>query len=481
MDEEILEFEEIEFHNFIRKHVVCLLFLIGLYFLSFQIIQRFKTRSDNDDLYAGDEDFIVYRISVWMCTFSLAVSIGAITLLPFSVVGSEVLLLYPDNFYFKWLNMSLITSLWNYVFLLSNVSLFFLLPFSYFFLESQGLSFHHRPKPFLSRVYETIVVCVLVFIILICLANLAYSLYQPEGLHLVISLMNVSNLSIPLVYSFVSLAGVGLLLVSTPIGFAKMFDFATSLLNDESEHIPEPKESDIVVAMNGFSTISHTTDILLRKRLMNGGGDAGEIAPVEVEFKKEQRRKSLIRMFLDAIKYPIVMIMLLTLNLISVAIVLINTFKLVCGFRELNEYVQYVEVRSRHRFGIPGALFENVIIIYIMFSALVGVYSMPLLRRVKPKRKQTSMTNVIANCATALLLSCALPVLANTLGITSFDLLGGFGHLNWISNFSLVWFCNIFFAIASILCLLNKFTLKVRVELWKRISQIGLRQTVKQD
>lgn len=43
--------------------------------------------------------------------------------------------------------------------------------------------------------------------------------------------------------------------------------------------------------------------------------------------------------------------------------VLVNTFKLTFGFRELNEYVQYVEVRSRHRFGIAGALVENTIIL----------------------------------------------------------------------------------------------------------------------
>lgn len=51
-----------------------------------------------------------------------------------------------------------------------------------------------------------------------------------------------------------------------------------------------------------------------------------------------------------------------------------------------------------------------------MFSALFGVYSIPLLRRMRPVRRKTSMTCVIANCTTVLLLSSALPVLARTLG-----------------------------------------------------------------
>lgn len=156
-----------------------------------------------------------------MCTCSLAVSLGAVVLLPFSVLGSEVLHSYPDNFYLKWLNWSFINSLWNYVFLLSNVSLFFLLPFAYFFIESQGFSFQQRPKPLLSRVYETICVCALVIVILVGLAHVFYSLVLSEKLSVSFSIFNLPGLSIPLVYSFVSLIGVFLLLLSTPLGFGE--------------------------------------------------------------------------------------------------------------------------------------------------------------------------------------------------------------------------------------------------------------------
>lgn len=43
-----------------------------------------------------------------MCTFSLAVAIGAALLLPVSIASNEVLLLYPNSYYVKWLNSSLI-------------------------------------------------------------------------------------------------------------------------------------------------------------------------------------------------------------------------------------------------------------------------------------------------------------------------------------------------------------------------------------
>lgn len=184
-----------------------------------------------------------------MCSCALAVSIGATALLPFSVLGAEVLYIYPDNFYFKWLNWSLIHSMWNYVFFLSNLSLFILLPFAYFFIESQGLSFQCRtPRPLLARVYETIIVCVLVIIVLIGIVDVVYSLILEQNSSLSFSLFYFTSLSTPLLYSFVSLFGVFVLLLSTPFGFAKMFDvFSDSLKRSASNQLssqydlPEPK------------------------------------------------------------------------------------------------------------------------------------------------------------------------------------------------------------------------------------------------
>lgn len=49
-----------------------------------------------------------FEISVWLCTFSLAIAIGAVLLLPISIASNEVLLLYPNSYYVKWLNSSLI-------------------------------------------------------------------------------------------------------------------------------------------------------------------------------------------------------------------------------------------------------------------------------------------------------------------------------------------------------------------------------------
>lgn len=91
-----------------------------------------------------------------MCTFSLAVAIGAALLLPLSIASNEILLIYPNSYYVKWLNSSLVQGLWKYVFLFSNLCLFVLLPFSYLLSESAGFVGHR--KGVIARVYETFTV-----------------------------------------------------------------------------------------------------------------------------------------------------------------------------------------------------------------------------------------------------------------------------------------------------------------------------------
>ncbi|VDK65266.1 unnamed protein product [Anisakis simplex] len=152
--------------------------------------------------------------------------------------------------------------------------------------------------------------------------------------------------------------------------------------------------------------------------------------------------------------------------------VLINTLQLLFGYRALPVYAQYIEVSSRHTFGIFGALVEVAIIWYIMIASLVGVYSVPVLRRLRPMKGKTTMTFIIANCMMVLILSSALPVLAKTLGITTFDLLGAYGSFDWLSNFTLVWTYNVAFAIATVSCLVNHFTAPVRREVIRRIKEL---------
>lgn len=208
---------EKEFHNWVRDYIVLFLILLVIYLVAYVVVSCY--RRNRDEYYTDEEDAIVYRVSSWMCTFSLAISIGAALLLPFSVFTNEVLIIYPDNYYMQWLNDSLVQRLWDSVFLFSNLSLFVLLPFAYFFTESEGFS--GSRKGITARVYETIVILILLIVLVLGMTYLLCLVLGYGQLGLV-NLVFVWNY-LPFLYSCVSFLGVLLLLVCTPVGIARLF------------------------------------------------------------------------------------------------------------------------------------------------------------------------------------------------------------------------------------------------------------------
>ena len=52
---------------------------------------------------------VVFRL--WLCTFTLAVSGGAVLLLPLSIIANEALLIFPNSYYLQWIKASLISGL----------------------------------------------------------------------------------------------------------------------------------------------------------------------------------------------------------------------------------------------------------------------------------------------------------------------------------------------------------------------------------
>ncbi|PAV59121.1 hypothetical protein WR25_10802 [Diploscapter pachys] len=476
---EALERQEKEFHDAVRQHIICLLLFISIYLLSYWIISKFKAKPDSDSLYAGDEDYFVYRISVWMCSASLAISIGSIALLPFSVFGFELLQRFPDSYYLQWLSLSLIKSLWNYIFFLSNLSLFVVLPFCYFFIESQG--FTRTRNGLMQRVYESLAVCAIFIFIILCLVDVVLAMMSSS-----VSLFSIRSINLPLIYSCISFGGSLLLLVSTPIGFGKMFSFIGEMSTTPPLPIEEIELAKLTADYekrkaermqrreknwedtnksghangNGHYANGHN---VYRRRLENSPSYAEReplasksvLQPATSGHIKRLKER-LLRWYTQVvllIKVPITFTLLFAFTAVSLLMVIVNTTKLLFGYRSLPVYAQYMEVKNRHALGMFGIVVETLVIIYIMTTSVVGLYSIPPFRAIRPKKNSTSLTAIIINCSMILMLSSALPVLANTLGITTFDLLGAYSSIEWLSSFRLVLSYNLLFAASSTLCL----------------------------
>uniref|UniRef100_A0A1A8PI97 Limb region 1 like n=2 Tax=Nothobranchius TaxID=28779 RepID=A0A1A8PI97_9TELE len=460
MEADDVSIREQLFHNRVRETIICVLLFTCLYMVCYLVLTHFKKTAEfvTDDI----EDATVNKIALVESSFSLSVSVSAVLLLPISILSNEVLLMFPHSYYMQWLNGSLIHGLWNLVFLFSNLSLVFLMPFAYFFTESEG--FAGSRKGVMARVYEAVVLLLLLALLVLGIVWVASAFLHDNVARK--SLYDLWDCYLPYLYSGISLFGVLLLLLCTPFGLSRMFSVTGSLL--VKPRLLEDVED----------TLSCTTfeeDSLYRKLSCSS-------ASVWVNLNMEAMRKEYERVRSNRVAlemrrkaspwqrnlgYPLVMLVLLSLTVMCVLMVCFNVLELLLDETAMPRGMEdpHLGMASFSMFGLLGAAVQVVLILYLMLSSVVGFYSSSLFCGLLPRAKDTNLTQIIANCVSLLILSSALPVFSRTLGITRFDLLGDFGRYNWLGNFYTVFLYNMLFAFLTSASLIKTVTWAVQREL----------------
>uniref|UniRef100_A0A4W5NLR7 Limb development membrane protein 1 like n=1 Tax=Hucho hucho TaxID=62062 RepID=A0A4W5NLR7_9TELE len=551
------------FHDRVRETIICVLLFICLYIVSYLVITHYKRNAEFT--IDNSEDATVNKIALWLCTFTLSVSVGAVLLLPLSILSNEVLLSFPQSYYMQWLNGSLIHGLWNIVFLFSNLSLVFLLPFAYFFTESEG--FAGSKKGVMARLYETAVVLFLLTLLVLGMVWVASAILDDNMARQ--SLYDLWEYYLPYLYSCISLFGVLLLLLCTPLGLSRMFSVTGRLLvkprdsffqQDNACHtarsmkvwledhqiktLSRPAQSP---DLNPFENLWN-----VMKRKMDGHKPLNKAELLEflrqewhkvtqhqcerlvesmprrmkalledldetmscAEFEEASLSRNLTsgtslwinvnaevlrnrflniqarRIALEIRKraspwqrnlgYPLAMLLLLAVTVVCVLIVCYHVVELLFDDTAMPRGMEdpLLGAASFSMFGSLGAAVQVILILYLMISSVVGFYSSPLFTGLRPRAQDTTLTQIIGNCVSLLVLSSALPVFSRTLGITRFDLLGDFGRYNWLGNFHIVFLYNILFAGLTSACLINTLTWTVQRELIRAFGLHKLPSTV---
>uniref|UniRef100_A0A8C4EZM2 Limb development membrane protein 1 n=1 Tax=Dicentrarchus labrax TaxID=13489 RepID=A0A8C4EZM2_DICLA len=364
---------------------ICFLLFAVLYIVSYCIITRYKKKSDDHE----DEDAVVNRISLYLCTFTLAVSGGAVFLLPFSIISNEILLSFPKNYYIQWLNGSLIHGLWNLVSLFSNLCLFVLMPFAYFFLESEG--FAGSKKGIRARILETFVMLFLLALLILGIVWVASALIDNDAASME-SLYDLWEFYLPYLYSCISLMGGLLLLMCTPVGLSRMFTVMGQLLVkptiledlDEQIYCIHLQEEALQRRLNGMSV----GDVLLNKELDN----------IRNQRNKLERRKKASGWEKNLL-YPIVMLILLTGTTISVLMVALNILYLLVDETAMPKgstvSLPGIGNTSLSTFGVAQAALEIILMFYLMVSSVVGFYSLRVFEVLTPRKDDTTMTTCV--------------------------------------------------------------------------------------
>jgi len=479
MEEELPDLEEQAFHSTVREYIIFFLLFSILYITSYLVLRAYLYRekqSEKNKLEQDDGEAAVYRISLGMCTFALAVAVGAALLLPISILSNEILLLYPSSYYVKWLNSSLVSGLWNHIFLGSNLSVFVLLPFAYFLSEAEGLG---KQQGLAGRIYEACIVQLMLAVIVLGTAFVLCALID-KSQSAVDLFFNVWNY-LPFLYSCLSFLGVLLLLLCTPLGFARLFTVLGQIIvkpnfladvNDEY-YATLFEESCVKEQLRMKSPVKQLNGVerKARKELQ------ATLSQLEIQRNKldRQRRSSPV---LRRLVYPLAMILLLSLTMAALLNVVQNTLQLIVGMKALPLSTREpgtgghypLGLSSLSKLGFLGGVLEVCLIGYLLAASTVGLYTLPFLSGLKPTRGSTPLTQLIVNCGLVLILSSALPLLSRILGISNFDLLGSYGRIEWLGNFYLVLLYNVIFAASATACLAKKVTNSLLLEVWGRLK-----------
>ncbi|XP_072010057.1 limb region 1 protein homolog isoform X2 [Engystomops pustulosus] len=283
------------------------------------------------------------------------------------------------------------------------------------------------------------------------------------------SLYDLWEFYLPYLYSCISLMGCLLLLLCTPVGLSRMFAVMGQLLVkptiledlDEQMYIISLQEEALQRKLNGGRSVVDNNMKRIEHDLLNAKA---------MKCKLERRKNA--SPWERNLVYPAVMILLLIATSFSVILVTCNILRLLVDETAMPKGSKGPGIgnASLFTFGFAGAALEIILIFYLMVSSVVGFYSLRFFGSFTPRKDDTTMTKIIGNCVSILVLSSALPVMSRTLGITRFDLLGDFGRFNWLGNFYIVVTYNLIFAIVTTLCLMRKFTSAVREELLKAIG-----------
>uniref|UniRef100_A0A3B3DRK1 Limb development membrane protein 1-like n=1 Tax=Oryzias melastigma TaxID=30732 RepID=A0A3B3DRK1_ORYME len=441
---------------------ICILLFTCLYMVCYLVLTHFKKTAE----------FVTGEL--WLCTFTLSVAACAVLLLPISILSNEVLLTFPHSYYMQWLNGSLIHGLWNLVFLFSNLSLVFLMPFAYFFTESEG--FAGSKKGVMARVYEAVVLLLLLALLVLGIVWVASALLHDNIARK--SLYDLWEYYLPYLYSGISLFGVLMLLLCTPFGLSRMFSVTGSLL-------VKPRGPCFYL-----SAQSNCLVFFFCLHLIVGGNQSCwsklNMEALRQEYQTVRTKRVALEMRRKAspwqrnLGYPLVMIALLALTVMCVLMVCFNVLELLLDETAMPRGMEdpHLGMASFSMFGSLGAAVQVVLILYLMLSSVVGFYSSSLFCGLLPRAKDTNLTQIIANCVSLLILSSALPVFSRTLGITRFDLLGDFGRYNWLENFYVVFLYNMMFAGLTSASLIKTVTWAVQRELIRAFGLHRLPLTV---
>ncbi|CAJ0629931.1 10551_t:CDS:2 [Entrophospora sp. SA101] len=175
--------------------------------------KRYKGSSDiedEDEIFGGIDELVI----IIMCAAGLAMAFAGFLLLPFTMIATALLHdeIHSENYYLSWLDSNLLVTLWNYTFMGCNFALFVLLPFAFFYNETDQL------KTFWVKAQETATIMLLVGVLM-------YIFIYMSRL-----ILGIENIDFWVILNLLTcMGGAWICLKATPIGYIQIFSCISEL------------------------------------------------------------------------------------------------------------------------------------------------------------------------------------------------------------------------------------------------------------
>jgi len=399
-----------EFHVYMRDWVIGITFFAILWIISYFIISAFVKAKDKTN----------HVLSILLCIACLTISLAALLLLPITILSNEIIYNFPNYYYTQWLHRELIFTLWNKIFWSANIALFIILPFSHFFHQAYGWG----GEGILARLKEASFVLLLFSLLIGAFVYLVRGLLSEEE--------SVGYL--PFSYSIMSSVGALLVLLSTPRGFTTLTTFGMRL------YVPVVSRTYMEERLRAFDMDEQVILARINETRRASPEDTAELASVRAA------RASFMNSTLHPILRNIFSIVVTVVNLLFTGYLVLRVlfihvlrpfFSPLFGdptTSELADFLALQDDAKAHRLGSFAALLQIIVIFYMMTSAFVGFYYLPITKRIQPHLRGMSIEKLTLNVAVVLLISSSFPVVARILEITSFDLLGDYSNTTYLRS-----------------------------------------------
>ncbi|CAG8491249.1 7691_t:CDS:10 [Ambispora leptoticha] len=474
--------EQERFYNAVREIIIMLLLFLPLYSVSYNVIQRFrrKQRQNQAQQEVEDEEEDVFGIDElimgFLCAAGLAMALAGFFLLPGTMAATALIELQSsekgdDNnkqhyyYYLGWLDTNLLVTLWNYTFIGCNISLFGLLPFAYFYNETDQL------RNFFAKARESLTLMLLVGLLIYGFIYVSKAILKMNELPSLV----VLNL-------LTCLMGGAICLTATPKGYVKIFSWIYSLplrpnyrksLKDKLvenkmetrawEHKLESLErelhsNNIDLSYTFMPSVTSSLPLSSKKLYVNGIRRNKKTSPTEsllkirdeiqaklkkLELERKQTQLDLSHSPLYRnISFFLLFVLSHIILFLLISYVAFNFMKGILVFDEKanNQQPNLLSVFGKKTssflsmFGAIGTLTEIALIFYFTFATIIGVYSMPLFAQMKPQWGRMTMQKTIGNVALLLVISSSLPAIVRILGLLRFESAGPYENFHLLKN-----------------------------------------------